>query len=801
MGAPVLLIQPPLSLSRDFIDYPYHCDLGVVQAASVLREAAIEAVVVDSFALPTSSLTPIPGGDRVLMGAPIGDTLKHAQTRRLAGRTPSAIVVSFTPFHRPPARDTVLGEFLEALRARYEQVPVILADLYQSGQHYVEANGADILASYPEADIFLKYEAEAALPRLIERLAGKRPERAETVLGDEPPDLDALPLPAWDLVDLDKRDQFLDRVIQNLGRGPWAFPADGRTLPMLTSRGCPFRCAHCSSNPGRESLEAPKTQRRYSAEYLDRHIAELTDTHGATRINFLDEMVNVTRGHLDGVLSAVVRHDLKLDFPNGMRADYLEQQHIDAMAGRVNTLSVSAESGVQNVVDDIVGKQLELSSIENAASMASKAGISTLVHFIIGNPGETKRDINGTLEFALRLHDEHGVWPSIQYATPLPGTELAARVEAAGQTPDVDDYGPLFQQVPVTSGTDFTPQDLSWFKWTFDQRLQAGQQPRKIIMNVTYACNNRCTFCAVGTRTQLHGSLERQKEIIDHFYEQGVRLCDFDGGEPTLYPDLVPLVQYTASLGYEAINVTTNGRMCVYDKYAQELTNSGATSLLFSVHGSDDRMHGVNVGVREAFEQTMDGIKNCVRFAPDTLELGMNITITKSNFRHLEECVQLAWDLGLRWFNIQFLTPFGRATDSVNPDTAEAAAIAVKVIDRWEDRMKFQVINLPFCFMPGKERYLMGDLMKLERHMIFVNNEDVNLFEYLKEQRVYKEVCQGCAHKIFCGGFYELDDVPEPPWVFEPAEVYAPVDLDRLAAKGAKETAPDRRQKAAMGQR
>jgi hypothetical protein len=33
------------------------------------------------------------------------------------------------------------------------------------------------------------------------------------------------------------------------------------------------------------------------------------------------------------------------------------------------------------------------------------------------------------------------------------------------------------------------------------------------------------------------------------------------------------------------------------------------------------------------------------------------------------------------------------------------------------------VINLPFCFMPGKERYLMGDLLKLERHMVFVNNE------------------------------------------------------------------------------
>jgi hypothetical protein len=76
----------------------------------------------------------------------------------------------------------------------------------------------------------------------------------------------------------------------------------------------------------------------------------------------------------------------------------------------------------------------------------------------------------------------------------------------------------------------------------------------------------------------------------------------------------------------------------------------------------------------------------------------------------------------------------------------------------------------------------MGDLLKLERHMVFVNNEEVNLFQYLKERRVYKEVCQSCPHKIFCGGFYELENVPEPPWVFEPADVYAPIDLERLAA-------------------
>jgi hypothetical protein len=55
--------------------------------------------------------------------------------------------------------------------------------------------------------------------------------------------------------------------------------------------------------------------------------------------------------------------------------------------------------------------------------------------------------------------------------------------------------------------------------------------------------------------------------------------------------------------------------------------------------------------------------------------------------------------------------------------------------------------------------------------MIFVNNDDVNLAEYLAERRVRKPVCESCPHAAFCGGFYELDAVPEPPWLVRPEDL------------------------------
>jgi MoaA/NifB/PqqE/SkfB family radical SAM enzyme len=763
MHCPIVVVQPPLSISRDVVDYPYHSDLAVVQAAAVLREAGHSVRVIDAFALPDSGASDA-AEERVTIGSPVAslglDTVGD----------PAVWVVHYTVFNRPPTRDAILGETLAAIRGAHPSSPIVLADLYQSGEHYITARSEDVLASYPEADVFLQFQAEDVLATLCTELGERgRPKEQQHVVGPEVEALDAMPLPAWDLVDLNARDAFLGRVVRGLGRGGWAFPIDGRTLPALTSRGCPYRCAHCSSNPGR-AAGAPKKQRRLSPEKTRQLVDDLVTRYGASRIDFLDEMVNVDTGHFDNLLDALHQHDVRFDFPNGMRADWVTESQLDQMAGRIQTLSVSAESGVQRVVDQVVDKKLDLAAIERTVAGATKRGIPTLVHFIIGMPGETKQEINQTLDYAVHLYQTYGAWPGVQYATPLPGTRLADRAAEAAAGPvaaGVSDFSPLFQHVPTTRGEDFTPEDLRKFKWTFDQRIAAGTEPTKVIMNVTYRCNNRCNFCAVGNRSFKDGRFEDQKKLLLNYRKRGLRLVDFDGGEPTIYPQLIPLVRYAAAIGYERINVTTNGRMASYDDYASKLVNSGLTTLLFSVHGHDQATHARNVGVPEAYEQTVQGIRNCVTHKPDTVDLGINITITKSNYEDLPAVTQLAWDLGVRWLNIQFLTPFGRATTRVNPDTTAAAAIAMRVIDEWRDRMKFQVINLPFCFMPGYEDLILGDLLKIQRHMVFVNNEDVNLYDYLRDRRTYAPECYECTHKVFCGGFYELEKSPEPPWEFE----------------------------------
>ncbi len=778
-SARVLVVHPPVSIARDFIDYPYLANLGAVQLVATLetglstRSSDRAVVYVDAFALPNSTLSFHDRSDgRGLLGAPVRDVLAAVTDEVI-----DFVVVTYSPFHRPPHRDDTLAGLLAGLRQRFPKQPLILADAYQSGQHYVEA-GPELLTAYPEVDAYLKYEAEQTLLELVDTWRSRGVKPTGVLRGVQPKNLDELPFPAWNRIDLNAYFRFHARVVHNLGRPNWAFPIDQGALPLVTSRGCPFTCIHCSSNPDTPAGQ-PKTQRRYSPARM-RDYLEYVAGFSPPKLHVLDELINVNERHFDNFLATVEQLNLAFEVPNGMRADYIEPRHLAQMRGRLTTLSISAESGSQDVLDNIVRKRLDLQSIVDATKYAHEAGVACLVHYIIGFPGETPAQINRTLEFALDLWDRYGAYPAVQYATPLPGTPLADRAKDIAHTslPVVHDWGPYFQQAPSLS-SQVPTERLRQFMWTFRKRLDASQGPKKLVMNVTYVCNNHCTFCATGTRTQIDGHPTRQREHLLKYRKNGVHMVDFDGGEPTLNPELIPLIRYARDIGYTRVNVTTNGRRCVYPKFARALTRSGLTTLLFSVHGPNAKIHAQHVGVAEAFEQTTQGIRNCLAAAPPGVELGMNITITKQNSELLPEVAQLCWDLGLKWLNLQFLTPFGRATSWVAPDTQRAADIAMEVMDHWGDRMKFQVINLPFCFMPGYEQRMQGDLAKLERHMVFVNNETVNLAEYLAARRTKKPQCKDCPHACFCGGFYEMDKVPEPPWLIAPEDLLRSIDNPR----------------------
>ena len=167
-------------------------------------------------------------------------------------------------------------------------------------------------------------------------------------------------------------------------------------------------------------------------------------------------------------------------------------------------------------------------------------------------PGETAEEVDRTRTSSpsrIDLHARFGVTLAVHLRHAALGTGLAR----GRALPVVSDWGPLFQTRDLLQPGALVPEEtLRALPWTFDQLQKASRGPRKVVMNVTYVTtNNHCTFCAVGTRT--HGSTghpTRQRvSTSTSIARKASTWSHFDGGEPTLNPELIPLVRYARSIG------------------------------------------------------------------------------------------------------------------------------------------------------------------------------------------------------------------------------------------------------------
>ena len=156
-----------------------------------------------------------------------------------------------------------------------------------------------------------------------------------------------------------------------------------------------------------------------------------------------------------------------------------------------------------------------------------------------------------------------------------------------------------------------------------------------------------------------------------------------------------------------------------------------------------------------------------MKHAPPGVRLGMSTTVTRHNVARLAEMGELACGLGLSGLVLRAVAPFGRATASIAADPETTAGALRRVIDAYRDRIAIEVRDLPYCFLPGYERFVAGDPALLAHHGMATNVDRVNLAQYVADQRVRLPVCLACPHAVFCGGFYDNAGSPEPPWAVE----------------------------------
>jgi anaerobic magnesium-protoporphyrin IX monomethyl ester cyclase len=268
-------------------------------------------------------------------------------------------------------------------------------------------------------------EGEATLMELIDALAGKSSRSIESIPGlvfldgearlvRTPPrpdirDLDALPFPAWDLVDVERY------------RRVWKERHGYYSMNMVTTRGCPYHCNWCAK---------PIWGQRYNARSPQNVVAEMTWLKGSFQpdhINFADDILGLKPGWLPRFADALDEAGIKIPFKCLNRVDLLLRPgEIEALSrAGCQTVWVGAESGSQKILD-AMEKGTRVEQIREAARRLHQAGIRVGFFLQFGYPGETREDIQETFRLVRECQpDEIGM--SVSY--PLPGTKFHQRVQ------------------------------------------------------------------------------------------------------------------------------------------------------------------------------------------------------------------------------------------------------------------------------------------------------------------------------------------------------------------------------------
>jgi radical SAM superfamily enzyme YgiQ (UPF0313 family) len=365
--------------------------LGLLYLASVLRQAGYRVRVLD---------------------LRITRDWQAALQDALRDETPALLGISALTAER-----NSMKAIARAAKALHPDLPVLV------GGAHPTSDPTDCFTE-PAIDAALVGEGEAAILELVgTMLDGGDPAAIKGVYthasppGEAPPsaikpDLERLPLPAWDLVPLEE--YFRRRSMSTRPTRSYAV--------MSTSRGCPYRCEYCHENHG-------KTFRARSPEAVADEVRYLTRTVGGGTLEIVDDIFNLHKDRSKLILRDIAREGAwRTAFPNGVRGDLIDDETLDLFAAcRTPHLSIAVETASPRLQREI-RKHLNIDKVRAVVEGGARRGIYMVGFFILGLPTETRDEMLATVSFARETPFDAAYFFKV---LPFPGTGMWERLGEA----------------------------------------------------------------------------------------------------------------------------------------------------------------------------------------------------------------------------------------------------------------------------------------------------------------------------------------------------------------------------------
>lgn len=266
--------------------------------------------------------------------------------------------------------------------------------------------------SHREIDYAIIGEAEETLPELINALETKKSlknvrgicyrDDSKVVITKSRKlvkNLDNIPFPLRDQLPNNKYCSFVSK------RKNFA--------TMITARGCPFKCIYC------EQGNTPYRVR--SAENVVDEMEDCYNNYKIREIDFFDPEFTINKKHVIDICEEIRKRGVDIVWSCRSRVDTVDDEMLKKMSkAGCYRIYYGIESGVPSILKTLrKGTNLEI--IRKNIALTKKNNIMTFGYFMIGNPGETKKTIKRTVEFAKELNLDYAQFAKV---STLPGTEL-----------------------------------------------------------------------------------------------------------------------------------------------------------------------------------------------------------------------------------------------------------------------------------------------------------------------------------------------------------------------------------------
>ena len=402
-----LFIYPPISVNERYASSVGNAGgnlapLGIAQVAAWLRERNFSVGIIDAVA---SNYT-------------IDDVMK-----KILAIKPKAVGFS-----------ALTSNFYRAVALAREVKKALPETLSVMGGHHATLMPKEVIAENTCFDVLVKGEGEETAVELMEeykkagwdrgRLLNSlrgikglcfRDKNGEVILNENRPpieDLDAIPLPARDLLPMDKY---------------VPLPNQYKRLPvvnMVVIRGCAFNCSFCSA-----TAVFGRAMRWSSPERAVKEIKHVMEKYRAREISFWDDMMTANKLWIHKFCDLIIQNKLDITWTCYARVNTVDYELLKHMkdAGCWN-IFFGYESGVQELLNNI-DKRITLKQIETANQLCKDIGIEIRASFMLAIPGETPELGQRTIDFAKKLDPDYA---QFSVTTPYPGTRLYDEAEKWG---------------------------------------------------------------------------------------------------------------------------------------------------------------------------------------------------------------------------------------------------------------------------------------------------------------------------------------------------------------------------------